>query len=258
MGGMGRWLGARGRSEARGIRRVNTLIFLGHLKIGAQLEKHFSGLCSDLPGRSALRALEATVPQKAHSRVTAERGTSSERWGQRPTGHGEPGPGREGRLLPAVNRGRTRRGVGVCLRSRGCSQRCFRVPACRTGLNRKDRAHRDAQGLKHNSRRAPEAPGGGKWARTACPPSPDNRGPSPGPSRPFLCSQAKLVPREGPGPLRGENQLSHSELSRVAGARDVPTSEDALVLPPPSQPRRSSDQSKSSPHPPPSWENEAQ
>lgn len=109
---MGRWLGARGRSEARGIRWVNTLIFLGHLKIGTQLEKHFSGLCSDLPGRSALRALKATVPQKARSRVTAERGTSSERWGQRPTGHGEAGPGREGRLLPAVNRGGTRRGGG--------------------------------------------------------------------------------------------------------------------------------------------------
>lgn len=62
------------------------------------------------------------------------------------------------------------------------------MPACHTGLSRKGRAHRDAQGLQQNSRRAPEAPGGGKWARTACPPSPDNRGPSPGPSGPILCS----------------------------------------------------------------------
>lgn len=73
-------LGAQGRSDELGMQWVKTLTFLGHLKTGAELEKHSSGLCGALLGRRPPRRVlalcqvcsrhgEAIVPQRLQGQV---------------------------------------------------------------------------------------------------------------------------------------------------------------------------------------------
>lgn len=214
---------------------MKTLIFLGYLKTGAELEKHFSRLSEAFwAGRfrrvspSSTTCVPGTGKPSCPRQSTARDGltgaparvlgAAADRTPRR-TGQG----GRSG-FSPL--------GTGAgCRRDSVCGVECAEPVAspgvCATshGSQQEGRSRLRSSGaprLGHNSlRRAPEVPGGGKRARTALlPGQPGSH--IRGPPRPVLCSGAEFAPQEGPRPLRGGNTPELSKLTPRWGS-DVST-----------------------------------